>query len=65
MIWPPIGMKQTQRMEGEELCAGVGHTNRLRVLVLVWTMRGEAIRPATAFDGSDRLAKRYQAEKGF
>ena len=52
-------------LDGEERYTGVGHTNRLRVLVLVWTMRGEAIRPITAFDASERLAKRYLAERGY
>jgi uncharacterized DUF497 family protein len=42
----------------------VGHTNRLRVLVLVWTMRGGATRPITAFDASERVATRYLAERG-
>jgi uncharacterized DUF497 family protein len=51
-------------VDGEERYAGVGHTNRLRVLVLVWTMRGDATRPITAFDASERLAKRYLAERG-
>jgi uncharacterized protein len=28
-------------VDGEERYISVGHTNRLRVLVLAWTMRGE------------------------
>ena len=52
-------------VDGEQRYTGVGHTNRLRVLVLVWTMRGEAVRPITAFDASERLAKRHLAQKGF
>jgi hypothetical protein len=52
-------------VDGEERYTGVGHTNRLRVLVLAWTMRDDATRPITAFDASERLAKRYLAEKGF
>ena len=52
-------------VDGEERYTGVGHTNRLRVLVLVWTMRGDATRPITAFDASERLAMRYVAERGF
>ena len=51
-------------VEGEERYTGVGHTNRLRVLVLVWTMRGGATRPITAFDASERVATRYLAERG-
>jgi len=52
-------------VEGEERYTGVGHTNRLRVLVLAWTLRGDATRPITAFDASERLAMRYMAERGF
>ena len=51
-------------VDGEERYTGVGHTNRLRVLVLVWTLRGDATRPITAFDASERLATRYLAERG-
>ena len=52
-------------VDGEERYTGVGHTNLVRVLVLVWTMRGDATRPITAFDASERLATRYLAGKGF
>jgi hypothetical protein len=52
-------------VDGEERYTAVGHTKRLRVLVLVWTMRSDAIRPITAFDASERLAKRYLIERGF
>jgi uncharacterized DUF497 family protein len=51
-------------VDGEERYTGVGHTNRLRVLVLVWTMRGDATRPITGFDASERMAMRYVAERG-
>ena len=51
-------------VDGEERYTGVGH-DRFRVLALVWTMRGEATRPITAFDASERLAERYLAERGF
>lgn len=54
-----------ETVDGEQRYTGVGHTNRLRVLVLAWTMRGDATRPITAFDATERLAKRYVAEKGF
>jgi uncharacterized protein len=52
-------------MDAEERYTGVGHTNRLRVLVLVWTMRGDGTRPITAFDASEQMAKRYLAQRGF
>jgi uncharacterized protein len=52
-------------VDGEERYTGVGHTERLRVLVLVWTMRGDVTRPITAFAATERLAKRYLKAKGF
>ena len=51
-------------VDGEQRYTGVGHTNRLRVVVLVWTMRDDATRPITAFDASERLARRYLTERG-
>jgi hypothetical protein len=50
---------------GEDRYTSAGHTNRLRVLVVVWAMRRDAIRPITAYDASERLAKRYLMERGF
>jgi len=51
-------------LDGEQRYSAVGHTNGLRVLVVAWTMRGEATRPITAFDASERLVKRYLKAKG-
>jgi uncharacterized DUF497 family protein len=34
--------------EGEERWTSVGHTDGLRIIVIVWTMRGDAIRTVTA-----------------
>ena len=48
-------------VDGEDRYTGVGHTNLLRVLVVVWTMRDSASRPITAFGwrrDSDHAAKR-------
>ena len=52
-------------MDEEERYTSAGHTNQLRVLVLVWTMRGVATRPITAFDASHALVRRYLKERGF
>jgi uncharacterized DUF497 family protein len=52
-------------VDGEERYTSVGHTNRLRVLIMVWTMRDDMTRPITAFGASERLAKRYLTERGF
>jgi uncharacterized DUF497 family protein len=52
-------------LDREERYTSVGHTDLLRVLVVAWTMRLEATRPITAFDASERLAKRYLRERRF
>jgi uncharacterized protein len=51
-------------VDGEERFAAVGHTDRLRILILAWTMRGKTIRPITAFDASKNMRERYLSEKG-
>ena len=35
-------------VNGEDRWTGIGHTNAFRVLMVVWTMRGDRIRPITA-----------------
>jgi len=37
----------------------IGHTHALRVLVVIWTLRGEAIRPVTAWPAPSSIAKDY------
>jgi uncharacterized DUF497 family protein len=54
----------TDVADSEERYASVGRTNQLRVLVVAWSMRGDAVRPITAFKAPAKLAKRYLAEKG-
>jgi uncharacterized DUF497 family protein len=49
----------------EQRWTSVGHTDGMRILVVVWTMRGEAIRPVTAFDAGKQLALDYLAQKGW
>ena len=49
---------------GEERWTSVGHTNALRILVVVWTVRGESIRPVTAFEAGKRMIQEYMKEKG-
>jgi uncharacterized DUF497 family protein len=50
-------------IDGERRYASVGHTNELRVLIVAWTMRGEAIRPITAFKAARKLAKSYWEQR--
>jgi uncharacterized DUF497 family protein len=46
-------------VNGEERWTSIGHTRQLRILVVVWTMRDESIRPVTAFEAGKGLAKQY------
>ncbi len=56
------------RREVEEVFANnpadVGYEISLRILVAVWAIRGEAVRPVTAFEASRQLKKAYLASRG-
>ncbi len=52
-------------INGEQRYASIGHTNALKVLVMVWTMRAGMIRPVTAFPASRELVRRYWGKRGF
>jgi len=44
----------------------IGHTDNLRVLLLVWTLRGEeAVRVITAREAAKTARSVYLREKGF
>jgi uncharacterized DUF497 family protein len=60
----PMGLS-AEVINGEQRYTSVGHTNQLRILVVAWTMHGEAVRPITAFDAREQLAKRYLEERHF
>lgn len=49
---------------GEDRWYAVGATERLRVLFLVYTYRGDRIRPVTAWNASKKLRKIYFRGKG-
>jgi uncharacterized DUF497 family protein len=51
-------------VNGEERWTSIGHTNKLRILVVVWTMREESIRPVTAFEADKEPAKEYLTIRG-
>jgi uncharacterized protein len=51
-------------VDGEERYQSLGHTNGLRILFVAWTMRGDAVRPITAFEASRSMAQEYRAYKG-
>jgi hypothetical protein len=49
---------------GEERWYALGATDRLRVLFLVFTYRGERIRPITGWDAGKKLRELYFRNKG-
>ena len=51
-------------VNGEERWTSIGHTRELRILVVVWTMREDSIRPVTAFEADKQLAKEYLTIRG-
>jgi uncharacterized DUF497 family protein len=53
-----------EAVEGEARWTAVGHTGVLRVLVVVWTMRGQDVRPITAFEAGKQLRDAYVAARG-
>jgi len=53
-----------ETIEGEGRWTVIGHTNSLRFLVVVWTMRGQDVRPITAFEAGKRLRDAYVAARG-
>ncbi|OFV98579.1 MAG: hypothetical protein A3H28_04280 [Acidobacteria bacterium RIFCSPLOWO2_02_FULL_61_28] len=51
---------------GEERWTSIGHADNLRVLLLVWTLRGEeVVRVVTARGASKTAGRVYLREKGF
>jgi hypothetical protein len=51
-------------VNGEDRWTSVGTTNSLRVLVVVFTVRGETIRPITGWPADRRTKKDYFATRG-
>lgn len=53
-------------IDGEERWSSIGHTDDLRVLLLVWTLRGEnTVRVITAREASKTARRTYLREKRF
>jgi uncharacterized DUF497 family protein len=50
-------------MSGEERVLELGHTSAGRVLFVVWTPRGELVRPVTAFDANRKVRAKYRKER--
>ena len=53
-----------EQIDDEDRWTSIGHTDQLRILIVVWTMRGEAIRPITAFGAGKSVAVEYLSRKG-
>ncbi|MBI4874601.1 MAG: BrnT family toxin [Acidobacteria bacterium] len=53
-----------QDVEGEPRWLSLGHTDALRVLFIVWTLRGDAVRVATAYPASRTVRKTYFQQRG-
>ena len=49
---------------GEERWTVLGETDRMMVLIVVFTMRDELLRTVTAFEASARVRTEYLAAKG-
>jgi uncharacterized DUF497 family protein len=49
---------------GEERWTVLGQTDRMRVLMVVFTMRDELVRTVTAFEAGARVRTEYLAAKG-
>lgn len=53
-------------VDGEERWTSIGHTESVRVLVVVWTIRDhDAVRVVTAWEAHKRAHRNYLREKGF
>jgi hypothetical protein len=51
---------------GEERWTSIGHTDKFRILVLVWTLRGEdSVRVITAREAGKTARRIYLRAKGF
>jgi len=50
---------------GEPRWTSVGHTDEFRILLIVWTIRGDACRPITARLAPKGVRRDYLGFKGF
>jgi uncharacterized protein len=56
--------REAESVEGEERYHAVSRTDRGRLLVLIFTYRGDAVRPITAFDAPKGIARQYLKSRG-
>ncbi len=55
--------KRSSMVKARERFVEIGHTNGLRILLVVWTPRGNRIRPVTAFPPDRRTRDVYLRER--
>ena len=53
-----------QVIGGEHRWTSLGHTDGLRILLVVWALRGDVVRIVTARSASKQLRQAYLREKG-
>ena len=53
-----------ENVDGEDRWTGLGATDSLRVLVLVFTIRGGCVRAVTAYDADKKRAEAFWKERG-
>jgi uncharacterized DUF497 family protein len=51
-------------VEDEERWTSIGHTNKLRILKVVWTLRNDKVRVVTALEAAKHEARGYLRAKG-
>jgi len=56
---PIFRKEQVDERSGELRTVELGHTNDVRVLTVVWTRRGNLIRPVTAYDPVREIREWY------
>lgn len=61
---PDAQMLEIQAESTEDRIQGLGMTQRRRILIFVFTFRGEAIRPVTAYPASKRHQDAYLEGRG-
>jgi len=53
-----------QVVGGEQRWTSLGHTDGLRILLVVWTLRADVVRVVTARSASKQLSQAYLRHKG-
>lgn len=53
-----------ETVDNEERWTSIGHTDKLRILKLVWTLRGELVRVVTAIEATKGETAEYLRLKG-